>query len=137
MDSARTDKPSLRGHMGSRSFGISPVSTLCAILTFTGLVVSQGKQRKKRRQERVVNTNFWNVVIFSCLLLLKLLGRGVRVLDLFFLKVGSLLRENTYEPRAAEYFHQQLSFAFQRGNTCSVLGTMPHSRGLDEIYFVL
>ena len=32
------------------------------------------------------------------------------------------------------YFFQSISMAIQRGNAISVLGTVPHTEGLDEIF---
>ena len=40
----------------------------------------------------------------------------------------------TGEKRSISFISQSISMAIQRGNANCVLGTVPHSEGLDEIY---
>ena len=42
--------------------------------------------------------------------------------------------EETGEKRSSFYLFQNISIAIQRGNASCVLGTMPHSEGLEEIF---
>ena len=42
--------------------------------------------------------------------------------------------EETGEKRSSFYLFQNISIAIQRGNASCVLGTIPHSEGLDEIF---
>lgn len=38
------------------------------------------------------------------------------------------------EKRSTSYLFQRISIAIRRGNACCVLGTVPHTEGLDEIF---
>ena len=40
----------------------------------------------------------------------------------------------TGEKRSSFYLFQNISIAIQRGNASCVLGTIPHSEGLEEIF---
>ena len=42
--------------------------------------------------------------------------------------------EETGEKHSAFYLFQSISIAIQRGNASCVLGTVPHTEGLDEIF---
>ena len=42
--------------------------------------------------------------------------------------------EETGEKRSSFYLFQNISIAIQRGNASCVLGTIPHSEGLEEIF---
>ena len=60
---------------------------------------------------------------------------GKLALDLFK-KIGSKISEKTHEKRATSYFIQRISLAIQRGNVASILGTLPPSKNLNEIYYL-
>ena len=45
-----------------------------------------------------------------------------------------VVMEETGEKRSSFYLFQNISIAIQRGNASCVLGTIPHSEGLDEIF---
>ena len=49
-------------------------------------------------------------------------------------EIGKKVEEETGEKRATSYLFQQISIAIQRGNSSCVLGTVPHSRGWDEVF---
>ena len=51
--------------------------------------------------------------------------------------IGSRIKERTGEPRSSEFLRQRISIELQRGNAASVLGTLPSTRGLDEIFLLL
>ena len=48
--------------------------------------------------------------------------------------IGNKVAEETGEKRATSYLFQAISMAIQRGNSSCVLGTVPHSKGLEEIF---
>ena len=50
--------------------------------------------------------------------------------------IGRKLIDKTGEARASEFLRQRLSIEIQRGNAASVMGTMPTTKALDEIFFV-
>ena len=48
--------------------------------------------------------------------------------------IGRKMREVTGEPRSTFFLFQQISMAIQKGNVECILGTIPTSIGLDEIF---
>ena len=48
--------------------------------------------------------------------------------------IGKRVMEVTGEKRSTSYLFQRISIAIRRGNSSCVLGTVPHSEGLDEIF---
>lgn len=51
-------------------------------------------------------------------------------------KIGSKITEVTKEKRATSYLFQRISIAIQRGNVASILGTIPPSKNLTELYYL-
>merc|ERR1712110_418285 len=49
-------------------------------------------------------------------------------------EIGKKVMEETGEKRSSFYLFQNISIAIQRGNASCVLGTIPHSEGLEEIF---
>lgn len=54
----------------------------------------------------------------------------------FFHDIGRRMVAVTAEPRSLQYFLQRLSVTVQRGNAACVLGTVPSSRGLHQLFYV-
>ena len=50
-------------------------------------------------------------------------------------EIGKQLRVLTCDPRATEFLRQRISIAIQIGNATSILGTIPASSSLDEIFY--
>ena len=48
--------------------------------------------------------------------------------------IGRKVMEVTGEKRSASFIFQSISLAIMRGNASCVLGTVPHSAGLEEIF---
>ena len=48
--------------------------------------------------------------------------------------IGKKVIEATGEKRSTSFLFQRISMAIQRGNASCVLGTVPHTEGLDEIF---
>ena len=48
--------------------------------------------------------------------------------------IGRKMREVTGEPRLTFFLFQRLSMAIQKGNSQCIIGTIPTTKGLDEIY---
>jgi len=55
---------------------------------------------------------------------------------IFFRDLGHRIASVTDEPRSFQFLMQRLSVTIQRGNAACVLGTVPTSRGLDEIFYI-
>lgn len=51
-------------------------------------------------------------------------------------KIGSMISRVTHEKRATAYLLQRLSVAIQRGNVASIMGTIPPSKNLGEIFYL-
>ena len=54
----------------------------------------------------------------------------------FFPKLGQRISVATGEPRSSQFLFQRLSVAIQRGNAACVVGTLPGSRGLEDIFYI-
>ncbi|CAG9820639.1 unnamed protein product [Phaedon cochleariae] len=51
--------------------------------------------------------------------------------------IGHLIYAQSSEDRSTEYLRQRISIEIQRGNAASILNTIPSSKGLEEIFYVL
>lgn len=51
-------------------------------------------------------------------------------------KIGSKLVESSGDRRANEYFFQRISMAIQRANAACIMGSIPSTTRLDEIYYL-
>ena len=49
-------------------------------------------------------------------------------------EIGKKVMEETGEKRSAFFLFQSISIAIQRGNASCILGTVPHSEGLEELF---
>ena len=54
----------------------------------------------------------------------------------FFKKLGQRIPVATGEPRSSQFLFQRLSVAIQRGNAACVVGTLPGSLGLEDIFYI-
>lgn len=50
--------------------------------------------------------------------------------------IGSKIKEATSEKRATSYLIQRIAVAIQRGNVASILGTIPKSKDLGEVFYL-
>ena len=55
----------------------------------------------------------------------------------FIREVGKRLAEKTGETRSASFLLQGISIAVQRANSLCVLGTIPPSKNLSEVFYLL
>ena len=53
----------------------------------------------------------------------------------FVKDVGQRLQIVSGEPRSKAFLVQRISIAVQKGNVASILGTLPHGKELDEIFY--
>ena len=51
-------------------------------------------------------------------------------------KIGSKIRDVTKEDQATNYLIQRIAVAIQRGNVASILGTLPRTKNLGEIFYL-
>ena len=54
----------------------------------------------------------------------------------FFQNLGQRISVATGEPQSSQFLFQRLSVAIQRGNAACVVGTVPGSRGLEDIFYI-
>ena len=54
----------------------------------------------------------------------------------FVQKLGQRISVATGEPRSSQFLFQRLSVAIQRGNAACVVGTLPGSLGLKDIFYI-
>ena len=52
-------------------------------------------------------------------------------------KIGGRLAERTGELRSTDFLRQRISVEIQRHNSMCIFGTLPTSRGLDEIFYLV
>ena len=55
----------------------------------------------------------------------------------FVAKLGKKIAERTGELRSSDFLRQRISIEIQRFNAVSVLGTLPSSRELEEIFYLV
>ena len=55
----------------------------------------------------------------------------------FIAKLGKMIIDRTNEPHALDYLRQRISIEIQRFNAVSILGTLPLSRELDEVFYLV
>lgn len=55
----------------------------------------------------------------------------------FIDELGKQITQRTNEKRSTVYLKQRISIDIQRGNAISVLGTIPSTESLDEIFYLL
>ena len=51
-------------------------------------------------------------------------------------RIGKKITDRTGEIRATDFLRQRISIDIQRGNAISILGTLPDSRELDEVFYL-
>ena len=54
----------------------------------------------------------------------------------FIKDIGARMAEVTGEKRSTSYLFQGIGIATQRGNAAAILGTLPSSKALDEIFYL-
>lgn len=52
------------------------------------------------------------------------------------MNIGSMIAEKTMEKRSTSFLIQRIAINIQRGNVASVMGTIPPSRNLEEIFYL-
>lgn len=84
----------------------------------------------KRNHYRTV-CNMYHFVAFA----VDCLGGWSKEAQKFGLELGKRMSISTGEPKSLSFFRQRVSIAIQRGNSASVLGTIPSDSSLSEIHY--
>jgi len=104
---------------------ISKTSLLCGS-------AAELREHQKKKKYRLLETNF----IFIPVSIESSGSWGPQALS-FIRKIGRKLIEYTGEPKSCAYLIQRISIAIQRGNAASILGTLPSTNKLDELFSIL
>ena len=90
-------------------------------------------------QKRVKQPKYQSLAalhIFIPVAVETLLGAIGDEAPVFLHDLGRRIAAVTAEPRSFQFLMQRLSVAVQRGNAACVLGTVPTSHGLDELFYI-
>ena len=83
---------------------------------------------------------FFSKVSYRCLerghVAMETMGSWGREGLKFIKDLGSRIAEESGEKRSTSFLFQSMGIANMRGNAMSVLGTVPNSNKLDEIYYL-
>ena len=87
------------------------------------------RENKKNDKYKELAQNYWFIPVG-----LETLGAWGTNGHKLVKEIVKKVEEETGEKRATAYLFQQISIAVQRGNSSCVLGTVPHSRGWEEVF---
>jgi len=106
------------------------ISHLNRSVLFAGAAANEAERRKMMKYCSLsARYSFVQVAV-------KSLGAlGEEAYD-FFCNLGYRITSVTTEPRSFQFLIQRLSVAVQRGNAACVLGTVPASIALDELFYI-
>lgn len=105
-------------HVGTSSKSTGGVAELAAI--------------KKRNKYKEIVEKGYQFLPFA----VETLGPWCQEASKFMQVLGKRLKDVTGEPRSKSYLIQKISLAIQRGNSTSVMGTLPSISEVEEIYFI-
>jgi hypothetical protein len=95
-----------------------------------GSAAGRAEERKKAKYEGIATHHLFIPVGFETL------GTFGPSAKQFLAQLGRRLIETTFEPRASEYLQQRISLDIMRGNAAAVLGTLPSTTQLGEIFYL-
>ena len=67
----------------------------------------------------------------------KTLGSWGPDASLLIARISKKITDRTGEKRAADFLRQRISIDIMRGSAISILGTLPDSRELDEVFYLV
>ena len=94
-----------------------------------GSVANDAEERKTANRTLAPLNNFTPIAVES-------LGALGDCATDFFQNLAQRISVATGEPRSSQFLFQRLSVAIQRGNAACVVGTLPDSRGLEDIFYI-
>ena len=97
----------------------------------TGYAANRAAELKMEKYQRMTGTYHFIPTGFETF------GSIGPAAEKFFGTLGKLIMRKTGEPRSLEFLKQRISLDIQRGNSASVLGTLPQSHSLDEVFYIL
>ena len=93
-----------------------------------GKVAEDAESSKRAKYEELTNTHIFAPV---CIETTGVWGPSA---NSFICDIGKRIQALTGEPRSTMFLKQSISMAVQRGNVASILGTLPKSAELEEIF---
>jgi len=96
-----------------------------------GWVASKAKEKKIEKYNSLLGQYLFVPLSFETL------GPWAPLAKKFVSDLGKRISRSTCEKRSTLYLQQRLSIDIQRGNAISVMGTMPSTQSLDEIFYLL
>lgn len=88
----------------------------------------------KRKHDKYSQIKASNYIFLG--LAFETMGPWANETKSFIDKIGDILIKESGDPRSKLYLQQRLSLAIQRGNSASILGTLPSSVPMEEIYML-
>ena len=99
--------------------------------TNAGRAAEQAARLKHSKYEEIVANNY----IFNAFAVETMGTWSAEALSLAN-KIGSMLIERCGDPRAKDFFFQRLSLSIQRANAVCIMGSIPLTTKLEEIYYL-
>ena len=95
-----------------------------------GAVTTVAESKKRLKYDEIARTYHFIPVAVETLGAL-----GEDATD-FLKDLGSRIISTTKDQRAMDFLYQRVSVAVQRGNAACVLGTLPSSSNLDDVFYI-
>lgn len=97
-----------------------------------GSVADAAARRKTAKYSNIIDDHYY-FVPFA----VETFGPWCKEALSFVTELGKRVEEATGEIRSTQYLRQRVSVAIQKGNAASVMGTIPTSASMPEIYYLL
>lgn len=115
------------------TWDVTCVDTLCqSHVTKTSATAGAAAEEACRKKHAKYESLKANYIFIG--LAFETLGPWCQEAKDFFRFVGAGLEEESGDRRSTSYLYQRISIAIQRGNCASILGTLPESVELEEIF---
>jgi hypothetical protein len=105
-------------------------SRLASTSTKAGFAAAEAERKKKLKYASL--TGRFNFVPLA----FETLGQWGDDAKAFLADLGRRISHQAQDHRAAVFFVQRVALAIQRGNSASILGSLPRSRGLTELFLL-
>ncbi len=104
-----------------------PISTKEA-----GMVAENAAKRKKSKYKAIIEDGY-HFIPFA----VETLGPWCQEAIEFTSALGKAISNESGEPRSTSFLRQRISIAIQKGNAACIMGTIPSSRSMEEIFYLL
>lgn len=98
----------------------------------SGRVAEMAATRKRNHYKELIDNNY-----FFLPFAVETFGPWCKEAKEFIKCIGQLITNITGEPRTTTYLIQRISIEIQRHNAACVMGSLPTSNSLDELFFIL